>query len=106
MKTKYRLKRKTFGFLGQTAGTTMQAAGNVADSGVGKAAGFMAGAAAAPAAGAAIGGLIGGGLGKAAGFITGLGPVGSILGGLAGAKIVSSIGKGLKQAGKDARSNS
>ena len=103
MKTKYRLKRKTFGILGQTAGTAMQATGNVADSGVGKAVGFMAGAAAAPAAGAALGGLVGGGLGKAAGFLTGLGPVGTVLGGLAGAKIVSSIGKGLKQAGKDAR---
>lgn len=93
MKAKYRLKRKTFGLLGNMGGTALQAAGSVADSGVGKAAG---------AVGGAIAGLNATGLlGK---VVMPIGALGMIAGGVLGAKAAEAGGKALKQTGSDLRS--
>lgn len=93
MKAKYRLKRKTFGLLGNIGGTALQATGSVADSGVGKAAGAIGGA---------IAGLNATGpLGK---IIMPIGALGAIAGGVLGAKAAATGGKFLKQTGSDLRS--
>lgn len=88
---RYRLKRKTYGMVGNVAGTTLQAAGSVADSGVGKLVGGLAGA------GAGI---------TAAGWanvIPGVTPIAGLIGGLVGAKGASVLGKAAKQTGDDLR---
>ena len=101
MKTTYRLKRKTFGLLGKTAGTALQATGSLADSGVGKIGGA--------ALGASVGSKIGGSMGLLGSIIPGANIVGGAIGGLAGAAIGSAIakrtGQALKQTGTDLRNN-
>ena len=80
----YRLKRKTFGFIGDTAkqvaGGVMEGTGKALDSSVGGLAGRVGGAMA--------GGAI-------------AGPVGFIAGALLGHKVSRGLGKGLKNAGQD-----
>lgn len=97
MKAKYRLKRKTFGLLGNIGGTALQATGSIADSGVGKIGGA--------ALGAKIGSKIGLGIG---GFIPEFNlagaALGAVAGGALGAKAAGTAGKALKQTGSDLRS--
>ena len=116
--TTYRLKRKTFGVIDaarNVVGGTVETAGDVASSGLGKTAGAIAGAAYAPslfqsiggavgsAQGAAIGSTastIGGSLGKVMGTIGGFSPLGMLAGaglGWMGAKMA---GKLLKKTGQ------
>ena len=66
MATKYRLKRRTFSnMLQNTAGSALQAAGGVMDSGVGKVIGVVKGAGMFGVPGALLGGLGMSMLGKA-----------------------------------------
>ena len=90
---KYRLKRKTYGMVGNVVGTALQATGSVADSAAGKVVGGLAGAGA---------GIAAAGWGN---IIPGVTPVAALVGGLVGAKGASALGKAAKQSGKDLRLN-
>ena len=100
----YRLKRKTFGVIGEVGnvaknvvGGTMETVGNVASSGVGKMAGAVGGAALAGKAMAAkIGGAATLGLG-----LTPIGVLGAIGAGIAGAAVAKGVGKGIKKMGQN-----
>ena len=97
MKAKYRLKRKTFGLLGNVGGTALQATGSVADSGVGKIGGAVLGARMGAKIGLGMGGWI-------PGFNLAGAALGAVAGGVLGAKAAETGGKFLKQTGSDLRS--
>lgn len=90
---RYRLKRKTYGVVGDAAkntiGGVMSGAGTALDN---KVAGFAGGLAGASHLGSTLGGIIGGPLG---------GLVGMGLGYVAGSALTRGVGKGLKNAGQD-----
>lgn len=90
---RYRLKRKTYGVIGDAAQSTlggvMTGAGKALDN---KVAGFAGGLMGATHLGSTLGTIIGGPLGSLVG--TGLGYV-------AGSALTRGVGKGLKNAGQD-----
>ena len=90
----YRLKRKYFG-LADAASNTLGTVGGAVKSGVG---GVLEGT--GKAMDTSVGGLAGRIGGAAAGTAL-FGPLGGIVGFMAGGKVVRSTGKGIKNAGQD-----
>jgi hypothetical protein len=99
----FRIKRKQFGVINDTAGNVVEGAGKLLNNGVTKTAAGIAGALAAPkilgSIGTMIAGPVGGLIGGAAGLLGG-----GLITGLGAAKLAGTAGKTLQNIGQDIHS--
>jgi hypothetical protein len=99
----FRIKRKQFGVINDTAGNVVEGAGKLLNNGVTKTAAGIAGAFAAPKILSSIGGMIAGPVGSVIGGAAGI-LGGGLLTGLASSKLVGTAGKTLQNIGQDIHS--